>query len=400
MKLIFAHDTILQYDKANDQYYSAAFSYSLWSRYLTMFNQMTVVSRMREMEEGELGQIQALSSGPHVSFAPVPSISSPLAMIRYRSTAMMLMKRALADADIVIARLPSEVGALAIHVAKKLGKPWAVELVGHVWDSFWHCGNWKGKVYAPVMTWRIQSLVRQAPVVLYVTEQFLQGKYPTRGKIISCSDVEIPDVSSEVLHRRLCRVAEKRSSYVIGLIGSMRSKYKGIDTAIRAIARLKDRVPAIKLRILGDGNTTPWRRLAEQLGVGEKVEFCGEIPGGQPVFEWLDNIDVYIQPSKAEGLPRSLIEAMSRGVPCFASHVGGIPELLPESCLIEAGDDDHLAQLFFTLYQDVNWEETLMKQNFHKASTYKKSVLDIKRKGFLEEVYRLVKRSSAGGLQS
>jgi glycosyltransferase involved in cell wall biosynthesis len=395
MKLIFAHDTILQYDKASDQYYSAAFSYSLWSRYLTIFNEMTVVSRVREMKEGERGQIQALSSGPNVSFAPVPSISSPLRMIKYRSTAIVLMKKALADADIVIARLPSEVGALAIHVAKKLGKPWAVELVGHVWDSFWHYGSWQGKVYAPVMTWRIKSLVWQAPIVLYVTEQFLQGKYPTRGKMISCSDVEIPDISFEVLHRRLHYATKKRSSYVIGLIGSMRSKYKGIDTAIRAIARLKDRVPAIKLRILGDGDTTPWRRLAEQLGVGEKVEFCGEIPGGQPVFDWLDNIDVYIQPSKTEGLPRSLIEAMSRGLPCFASRVGGIPELLPENCLIKAGDDDHLAQLFYTLYQDVNWEETLVKQNFHKASMYQKSVLDLRRKEFLEEVYRLGKRGSA-----
>ena len=66
--------------------------------------------------------------------------------------------------------------------------------------------------------------------------------------------------------------------------------------------------------------------------------FNGVLPSGQPVLNWLDDIDIYVQPSFQEGLPRALVEAMSGGRPAFASTTGGIPELLPADCLHCPGD--------------------------------------------------------------
>ena len=59
---------------------------------------------------------------------------------------------------------------------------------------------------------------------------------------------------------------------------------------------------------------------------------------------------VYIQPSRIEGLPRALIEAMSRGCACVGSSVGGIPELLNNQYIHEVNDYNSLAVKIFDLY--------------------------------------------------
>ena len=49
------------------------------------------------------------------------------------------------------------------------------------------------------------------------------------------------------------------------------------------------------------------------------------------VFEWLDTIDLYVQPSLTEGMPRAAIEAMSRGCPVVVSDVGGLKNLVDKN---------------------------------------------------------------------
>lgn len=73
------------------------------------------------------------------------------------------------------------------------------------------------------------------------------------------------------------------------------------------------------------------------LRVAEQVVFAGSLPH-DAVFSWLDGLDLYIQPSTVEAMPRALIEAMSRGLPCLASEVGAMPELLGDTCIFAKKD--------------------------------------------------------------
>jgi hypothetical protein len=59
---------------------------------------------------------------------------------------------------------------------------------------------------------------------------------------------------------------------------------------------------AFEFRVIGAGDPRPWTVLAERLSLDGLVRFCGTLPTGRPVFEWLDEIDVYLQPSLQEGL--------------------------------------------------------------------------------------------------
>lgn len=71
-------------------------------------------------------------------------------------------------------------------------------------------------------------------------------------------------------------------------------------------------------------------------GVADRVVFKGQMKH-QQVLEWIDSLDIYIQPSMQEGLPRALIEAMSRACPAIGSSTGGIPELLPSDAILKEG---------------------------------------------------------------
>ena len=389
MKAVFAHDTILYKDNQNKYYTDGNLPYEVFQRYLEHFDELTVISRCQDISKLETKQGLKLSSGPNVSFVSVPSLSNPKAMLFKRNKARKILIDEISRADALIARV-SLTGRLAIQVAERLKKPWAVEVVGCSWDALWNYGNWKGRVYAPYAELQNKVLIRRAPFVLYVTKEFLQKRYPSNGKTVACSDVELPFIVDDVLRRRLERIKSKPSPVKIGLIGSMSSRYKGIDVALKALCNAKKELPPFEFHILGGGNAEPFRELASRLGLSDITFFCGTLPGGDPVLNWLDDIDLYIQPSFSEGLPRALIEAMSRGCPALGSTAGGIPELLDESCLHKPGDSKKLSEMIVKSVNNYEWLKQQARRNFITASDYTKEKLDKVRRDFWNEFAKYV----------
>ncbi len=110
-----------------------------------------------------------------------------------------------------------------------------------------------------------------------------------------------------------------------GFVGRLH-RQKGVDNLLRAWARISPDVRPL-LVIVGDG---PERGALEEeslrLGFGkDAVLFTGWIPG---IRDILADLDLFILPSRYEGLPNGVLEAMAAGVPVVASAVGGVPELI------------------------------------------------------------------------
>lgn len=381
-------------DSTQKIYSTGQWRYSLWERYLNIFSSVTVASRMADFPEHSHNGLEP-SSGPNVSFVEIPSLSSPLAFFGRRSRAAEKLEKALEEADALIARLPSEIGSLAIKIAERLGKPWAVELVGCAWNSLWNHGKWLAKIYAPYAMWRTKAILRRASYASYVTQKFLQNRYPCYGVTKGFSEINIGEMDEKVLEKRLVKIKNGHFPLKIGMIGSMATNYKGIDTALKAIHRGRDELPPFEFRILGEGDERPWKILAQDLGVAEHVTFCGTLPGGPPVFRWLDEIDLFIQPSRAEGLPRALIEAMSRGCPALGSTVGGIPELLEDSCLHHPKDIQKLSELLVRNLKDKIWQCEQAQKNYMIAKRYDITISEAVQQNFLHEFYKTVKKSSS-----
>jgi L-malate glycosyltransferase len=136
-----------------------------------------------------------------------------------------------------------------------------------------------------------------------------------------------------------------------GILGRV-TAVKGIPLALRALA--SGAVPdSVRLDVIGTGPLEGrLRREAAALGLGDRVRFHGF---RRDAIDWLAHLDLLLMPSLHEGLPYTLLEAMSLGVPVLAARVGGLAEVLRHDetgLLIEPGDADGLARSLARLVAD------------------------------------------------
>ena len=118
------------------------------------------------------------------------------------------------------------------------------------------------------------------------------------------------------------------------------------------------------------------------MGLAERVCFLGQLPAGDAVRTELDKADLFVIPSRTEGLPRALIEAMARGLPCIGSQVGGIPELLTPEDMFAS---DNLTALVDKIREVVTNPERLAgmsARSLDKARDYKEEILRDRRNTF------------------
>ena len=85
---------------------------------------------------------------------------------------------------------------------------------------------------------------------------------------------------------------------------------------IKAFALAAAAHPEARLKIMGAGKYTQYRKLAEELGVADKIEFTGAVKNPFPEVE---AADLYVLPSNREGFPNALVEAMALGKPVIAT---------------------------------------------------------------------------------
>lgn len=221
---------------------------------------------------------------------------------------------------------------------------------------------------------------------MYVTEHFLQNRYPCKGVTEHASNVCINKVPDEVLTERLAKIDgyTKESQLNIATTAAVSVRYKGQEYVIKALAKLNKKLGFnYHYYMIGGGDQTFLRGVAEEAGVTDYVHFLGSLPHDK-VTETLDKMDLYIQPSKQEGLPRALIEGMSRALPAVGTRVAGIPELLSDDYLVKKGSVDEIVRVLSTK-MDKESMKTQAKANFDKASEYTLDIINKRRQAFFDK---------------
>lgn len=381
MKLLFFYDN--KFWRFNGQVYSYGhFAYELlWMRYLKYFDEIRVAGRFFEGTAEDVKGM-SVSSGDHVSFFEIPNTST-LKGLTQLGEVRKIAKRELADCDYAIFRLPGGVPSIGCSEAQKMGKNYAVEVVTCAHDSLTNY-NWKGKLIAPFEVYLEKKYVKSAPNALYVSRHFLQERYPNDHFNIGCPDCNVPLTDDSVLRQRLMKIdaMDVSKEIRVGLIASLKVGYKGHDTAIKAASYLIKKYPNIKICFLGDGEPDRWRTMAQKYGVAENIEFCGSLPGGEPVLKWIDNLDVFIMPSLQETLGRALVEAMSRGCPAIGGAGTAVPEQLPDDCIHERKNAKQLAEMIDYMLAHKSYMKLCAEENFVRAKKYSEEILNEKRDYF------------------
>jgi len=150
---------------------------------------------------------------------------------------------------------------------------------------------------------------------------------------------------------------------------------KRVPVLLRAASILRERLPELRVRIVGNGPcNTAWRTLARELRLDSVVTWLGDVSRAQLAEEY-NRAGAFCLPSVQEGFGIVLLEAMAAGKPIVASRAAAIPEVAPHALLVEPDNQEALAAGIEQIYrlppQLSNWVEQfdapLIAQRFLKA---------------------------------
>lgn len=361
--------------------------YRFWSRYLDVYDDVHLLARAK-LCANPLDKWKK-ASGVGIQPVPLPDFLGALEFVKHYPTIRRTIQKALAEVEAIQLRLPCSIGTEVWRLLTAQ-RPYGIEVVADPYDSFA-----AGSVKHPLRSffrWQFTRNLKQqcldATAALYVTKQALQARYPCPHYSIGISDV---DLSDELLVSTSRSFRYELRSFNLILVGSLAQLYKAPDVLIKAVSICVQQGLDLKLTFVGDGKyRQELEKLAATEGVSDRVHFQGQLFDRNAVIEQLDQADIFVLPSHQEGLPRAMIEAMARGLPCIGSVVGGIPELLASEDLVPPGDVTALAAKI----QEVTLNPTRMARmsdrNLNQAREYCEKVLHHQR----IEFYRYVRNQT------
>jgi glycosyltransferase involved in cell wall biosynthesis len=359
-----------------------------WDRYLEVFDEVQAIARVKPVDKAPSGAVQA--DGHGVAFAPVVHYIGPREYLRKASSVRKSVVRGAGCSDAILLRVPSNLASVLVPTLAGRGQPFAVEVVGDPYDAF-SPGAVKHPLRPFLRRWFARELrqhCRQAFAGAYVTAEALQRRYPVgpNGRSFYYSDVQLSGLTAEY-----ARPAKSKTSWKLITVGSLEHLYKAQDIQIDALARCRQQGLDVELILVGDGqHRSALAERATRLGIASHVHFRGQLASGGPIRDELDRADVFLLPSRQEGLPRAMIEAMARALPCIGSTVGGIPELLPPEDTVSAADAEALARKIQEIVLDPQRMQRMSARNLARVGDFQEDVLRERRLEF----YRYVREQT------
>ncbi len=400
MRVLLTLEQRFSRDSQGAVYANGVFNYAFFARYLQVFDEVAVCARVCREDGAWPPSYRA--DGPRVTFVEVPYYIGPVQYLKKRRAIQAVIANAVGHADAYILRLPGMTGFLVGRELKQRAIPYGVEVVGDPWDALGACSG--RSILKPLLRvdgyWKMRRLCASAAVAAYVTDSTLQKRYPPGNWSTSYSSVELAGdhlLSAEQLDMRLDFLKEpfqNQRAFRICNIGSMEALYKAQDTLIEAVALCRQKGRPIELTLAGDGRYRGvFEQKARALQISDQVHFLGNIPT-EGVRKTLDGSDLFVLPSLTEGLPRILIEAMARGLPCLASRVGGNAELLSPDDLFPPRQADRLAQKIERCLGDYEHLKEAARTNRNRACDYTAEKLTRKRNECYQRLRTLMETKS------
>lgn len=299
----------------------------------------------RRTEDGPQGGVL---NSEGVRFSLLEDYSSGPSFIRALPVNLLRIHRAVRTVEWVHLRVPEPLSILAGMFALLLRRNLLVSVVADPTSMFPDRRGVVPNVARRLVTWASRLLARSADATLYVTKSQLQVVVPPKPSSPTLVRVDVSIEASDIEPPRLTHHDSGQLRVIC--VASNQTLAKGQQVLLRALKELQSRGRAVSVSFVGGGRYCGLlAREAEALGVAEHVEFTGQLEK-TAVLQALDAHDVFCLPSEREGTPRSLVEAMARGLPPVVTRVGGMPDHVPATQLVEAGDVRQLADALERLW--------------------------------------------------
>lgn len=245
---------------------------------------------------------------------------------------------------------------IALVVSRFLRVPWIAFAHG------WTRESRKVAFYHSLDTW----MLRFAEVVIAVSPPLVAHFSRVRGRnrptklILNAVDREsLRGKGESSAIRQQC--SNSSSPFLIGCFGRL-SFEKGQDVLLRAIVEVVNENHDVVVLFLGDGpEREALRSLSNELGLAERVVFH---PHSSVMRDYYEAVDVLVVPSRSEGLPNVLLEALCFGTPVIATDVGAVREVLTDGktgWVVPAGDEGALGRCISAVISDKGARDRVSK---------------------------------------
>ena len=210
----------------------------------------------------------------------------------------------------------------------------------------WHMHAGRFAVFYQQHRYAVRKVVNKSDVIIALSEywkEYFKNEFPTKRVEIIKNVISAP------------KAHKQQTSYFTLLFLGLLGKNKGIYDLLECIWDHKVEFQGkLKLYIGGNGEIEHVKQLIKEYGIADIVIFEGWVSGDKKI-ELLNKSDAYILPSYKEGLPISILEAMSYGMPIISTPVGGIPEIVSNGengYLVEPGNKEDIYKAIISLLND------------------------------------------------
>jgi len=371
-------------------YFKNKDSQEFYDRYMRIFPQIRIADRC--IAEDSLKAERIEISDSRIEVCPLPIFHGPKEYARkYFATGRAI--RMVADGcDAAVLRLPSTVATRIAWQVMKKGIPYAVEVVFDAHDGAATAKSRLHKIIWNKIDRQMRRICRQADGVACVTEHYLQQRYYSEKPLHF-----VAHYSSLGLKRGFYaqprRYPDVQPMTIAHVSNQIRlDGRKGEANIIKALALLKREGLVVNIEFAGDdwdNSTEKINQFAKENGVTEQVKCIGFL-SRQQMSEFLDRCQLFVLPTKAEGLPRVIIEAIAKALPVITTPASGNPELIPNKFMVDYDDIEGIARLIKEIVTHPDVYESASKQNYEHSLLYEASILEKRRDAFYTNLLNIV----------
>ncbi|WP_214835585.1 glycosyltransferase family 4 protein [Exiguobacterium sp. s36] len=241
---------------------------------------------------------------------------------------------------------------IIIKILKMKKIPIILHMHGSQFKDFHARSSYKGKM-------EISKVLNSVDYILALGEEWeVFYKSISETKVISLNNSVFPKALD----------FSKKDKKYISTMGVL-SERKGTYDLLEAIKLIDDEIPdSYTFVIAGNGDIEEISTIVKKYGLENRIEITGWISNQEKIDFLYRNSCLYILPSYNEGMPMSILEAMSYGIPIISTDVGSIPSVINKKngILIKPGDVNKLAEVIKFLLDNENLREEMTVSNSKK----------------------------------